>query len=164
YDNNADHTVAPTRGLVTRTQKFLDTANTFLTSSATYDAWGNLTSETDTAGSPTTYDIDATYHVYITRTTWPPAGTPTAQQTLSTAIGDWDVQCGEKRRETADLNAAMTTYTFDNLCRKTGTTRSGRDSETIDYHDLDIGTGSQRTEVVHPSPAGGFVSRTTFFD
>lgn len=157
YDGNASWQAMPTRGFPTETQSWLDTIGGYVSARATYDAFGNLTSETNRNNYTTTYEIDPTYHVYITRTTLPPAGTPAVAQSMSTPLPHWDVRCGVKLRETHDQNATRIEYDYDPLCRKTLTEYPGGGWETIAYT---VGSTGSNTEVTQPGP----VWRRTYFD
>jgi RHS repeat-associated protein len=111
YDGAGSSNVPPTAGKPTTSFKWLNTAFSYVTKTATYDSYGNVLSETDENGSTTSYDIDPTYHQYVVRTT-------NALGQFSTAV--WDPTCNV-RTQTTDVNGLITDTVYDNLCRLTNT-------------------------------------------
>lgn len=162
YDGAKDFKEPPQFGHVTATSKWLDSLNKYVTSTATYDKKGNLVSETKPLGGRTSYEIDATYQIYVTKTTLPPNS---AGVRRSMSASKLDAQCGAWTQEREDLNLASTSYRFDALCRKWRTEYPGGDYEAINYNDIAVGTSAQYTEVSHPGPVAGVpIWRRTFFD
>ncbi|HLZ07789.1 MAG TPA: toxin TcdB middle/N-terminal domain-containing protein, partial [Chloroflexota bacterium] len=111
YDYASSWDVEPWAGKPTSGLKWLDTDDSFITVSATYDYYGNVTSETDETGATTTYTIDPTYNQFVTQTT-----NALGQVTSAT----WDPQCAVRSTAT-DLNGQTSSMTFDQMCRLTYT-------------------------------------------
>jgi RHS repeat-associated protein len=141
------------RGRATKTEKWLDTANAFVATTATYDNAGNVVQETDGNGRPTNYTMDTSYNQYIASTTLFSGHVKNAT---------WDPQCSEKRAETVPANSATTQYTYDTFCRLTRTDFPGGNWEAVNYNNASIGTSGQHTEVSRPGPSGSLWKRTYF--
>jgi RHS repeat-associated protein len=172
YDNGATWQTPPTLGHVTKTLTWLNTSNSYIGSTlgdppyydTTYDSYGNVISTTDALNNATSYEIDPIYHQYITKITRPAAGTPAVSQIISSSITDWDVQCGVKRRETQTSNEGLlTSYTYDQLCRKTRSDYPNGGYEKISYNYFGIPT-LQQTEYAYPGPNGGDRWERSYFD
>ncbi|MFY0565417.1 FG-GAP-like repeat-containing protein [Archangium lansingense] len=133
YDGSGTYAAAPSRGLLTRQRNWNNQTGGYVNRSFGYDAWGNLTSETDERGYTRTMEYDATYRVQETR--------------LCNALGQcstkvWDGVLGLVKSQT-DINGNVTTYTHDALGRPVGTQLPNGSTETFAY--LDWGNpGAQR--------------------
>jgi len=69
YDGNiASWQTPPVKGDPTKAQAWLDTAGGYVTSTAAYDSYGNVTARTDPLGNVTSLVYDATYHLFVTET------------------------------------------------------------------------------------------------
>ncbi|MFN0248163.1 MAG: RHS repeat-associated core domain-containing protein [Kofleriaceae bacterium] len=120
-----------TRGLATRSEIWLDTANAFVQSSFAYDSAGNLISETDRNGQTTNYTYDSTYRTFVIETTLPPAGTPAVRLVTR---AEWDPRCGLATKERNQVNQS-TDVTYDAVCRRTRTQMVPGAWEQVAYHD-----------------------------
>jgi RHS repeat-associated protein len=89
----------------------------------TFDAYGNVTSVKDPRGNTTTttYDSAGQYPISVT----PPLATLDTQTT-------WDYRCGQPKSVTGP-NGDITTFTYDQLCRKTREDRPGGDFTRYEY-------------------------------
>jgi len=172
YDAAANWNTAATQGRVTKTLTWLDTNDNYIGSTSgtapyydtVYDSWGNVIASTDANNQTTRYAIDPTYHVYIVNTTKPAAGTPAIAQSTSTALADWDVQCGVRRKETQDSNGGIVTaFAYDDLCRKTRTDFPGSGYEKLSYKDFGIAS-LQSIETATPGPNGVDLWKRSYFD
>ncbi|WP_424831376.1 RHS repeat-associated core domain-containing protein [Ruegeria sp.] len=114
YDGAPDHwSVQPAKGQLTEYRlwrsgvgqgdPFVQTVGAF-----TYDAWGNVVSETDAKGRTTTHTYDTQKHLFRT------SSTNAAGHTAST---QWHHGCQVPLTET-DLNGLVTTVTLDGHCRE----------------------------------------------
>ncbi len=143
YDGATSWSSAPTVGNETQTQRWLSSANSFVTTSATYDAYGNVLTSTDALGHATTQTYDATYHLFATSTT------NALEQTTSSAF---DYVCGAAT-STTDANRQPTSFTYDPLCRLTQTTTPLGGFSLISYNSF--GTpGAQNVQTQGPSADG----------
>ncbi len=123
YDGNTTYAAAPVRGLVTRQRGWNNQTGGYITRSFGYDAWGNLTSETDERGYTRTVEYDPTYHRHEIK--------------RCNALG----QCSTKAWETGqdlvksqtDINGNVTTYTHDALGRPVQTLLPDGSTETFAY-------------------------------
>ncbi len=140
YDGSAVLSTPPTKGDVTRTDRWLNIGNALVSSSATYDSYGNKLTETDEVGNQTAYTYDPTYHLYVTETRNPLffAG-DTRQKTTAT----WNFVCG-KEATTTDIDGQVTNYTYDALCRPLTVTKPGGDFTTYAYANI----GNPQTQSV----------------
>ncbi|MFY0565416.1 FG-GAP-like repeat-containing protein [Archangium lansingense] len=133
YDGNGTYAAAPTKGRLTRQRAWNNQTGGYVNRSFGYDAWGNLTSETDERGYTRTMEYDATYHVRETRRC-------NALGQCSTKT--WDAAQGLVKSQT-DINGNVTTYTHDALGRPVSTLLPDGSTETFAY--LDWGNpGAQR--------------------
>lgn len=151
YDGDTTGGVVPTVGKATRIWNWLNSPDSVLISNVAYDTWGNVITETDAQDYSTNYTIDPKYHQYITEVKNP------LLQTTSTALSEWDVQCGQRRKETQDQNGASTIHSYDNLCRRIRTDFPGDGWQTISYDPT-----LRITEVTGPSPNGNLWEKTYF--
>ena len=143
YDGNDDWRVAPLRGKPTRSALWLDTTNSYISTTATYDDWGNLTSETDALGNATTYEFDNTRQ-FVTRTTNALGHRTTAR---------WDPACATRTQIVAP-NGGVTKRRYDALCRLTRTDTPGSGWSTHDYYDYVDEATTSYVEVRGPSADG----------
>ncbi len=107
YDGASTWNQAPSAGKPTQGLAWLNTANAFVSTRATYDTWGNVTSETDANGHTTTYTIDPIYHQFVT--------------VVRNALGQsssttWDPVCGARTTVT-DANGQVSSMQTDAMCR-----------------------------------------------
>ena len=164
YDGNTAWNAPPTRGHATLMLAWLDTTGTYIASRAEFDGFGNVSQEIDALGNVVKYDVDPTFHQYITGVTQAFGSTTTAQQSSTTV---WNPRCSEKIQET-DANGNSTTFSFDLLCRKTGADLPGGGYEAIIYDASLVGTSGQYTEVLRPGATGpsanGVIWERTYFD
>ena len=108
YDGQASWRVPPTKGRPTQSASWLNTSNSYATTKASYDAWGNVVSETDALGKTTKYTMDSSKQ-YIVKTV-----NPLGQSHSAT----WDPLCGV-RTQVTDVNGGVSPRTYDALCRLT---------------------------------------------
>ncbi len=103
--------LAPSKGDATQKLRWLNTNNSYVTTKATYDSWGNALTTKDELDNTTTKVYDATYRLY-------PISTTNALNQTHTQT--WDVLCGKPLVATG-LNGSSdkTTVTYDHLCRET---------------------------------------------
>ena len=111
YDGATSWSTPPRVGKPTQGLKWASTTNSYVVTSATYDAWGTVASETNEVGATTYYTLDPTYHQYRTG--------------LTNALGQaqttsWDPVCVRKTGQT-DPNGQLVTMAYDALCRLTQT-------------------------------------------
>jgi|GEM_PF-3023518 len=131
YYDGGSLTAAPTKGDVTRSEQWLNTTNSFIGSTATYDSFGNKLTETDPLGATTTTTWESIYGRY--------------PLSVSNALGHVsaltiDPVC-EQKATTTDPNLAITTYTYDNFCRVTREARA--DGGHTDTAYVNFGTPDQ---------------------
>ncbi|CAG1007425.1 partial tRNA(Glu)-specific nuclease WapA, partial [Anaerolineales bacterium] len=119
YDNLPGYTSAPTRGALTRVDRW-DGSTWLLATRTAYDAWGNPTVITNALGLTTTMTYDGSYHLY------PIAVSNMLNQTTRT---DYDLALGVPLAVT-DPNSAVTNYRYDTFGRLLKIIKPG-DSETI---------------------------------
>jgi RHS repeat-associated protein len=119
YDNLPGYTSAPTRGALTRVDRW--DGSTWIPATRTaYDAWGNPTVITNALGFTTTMTYDESYHLYAI------AVTNALNQTTRT---DYDLALGVPLAVT-DPNSAVTNYRYDTFGRLLKIIKPG-DSESI---------------------------------
>ncbi|MGO4339990.1 toxin TcdB middle/N-terminal domain-containing protein, partial [Labrys sp. KB_33_2] len=119
YDGASEAT-PPVKGDVTSTRAWLDPGNHWVTTSASYDGYGNKVSSTDALGNRAETLYDTTYHLF-----------PVEER------NPLYVQNGDTRQKTQpitdpvcqtltgmiDLNGQTTSYGYDGLCRITSVTQ-----------------------------------------
>ncbi|WP_424831391.1 RHS repeat-associated core domain-containing protein [Ruegeria sp.] len=102
----------PTKGLLTQVRRMRRDAQHVASEQTvgtySYDAWGNVVSETDAKGRTTTHTYDTQKHLFRT------SSTNAAGHTAST---QWHHGCQVPLTET-DLNGLVTTVTLDGHCRE----------------------------------------------
>ena len=107
YDDATDWATAPIRGKVTRTEQWDDASNRYIVSSATYDTWGNLTSESDPLGNTTQFDSDPEFHMLAVKKT---------NALNQSSASQYHPRCLAISGET-DINGLFTEYFYDRFCR-----------------------------------------------
>lgn len=141
---------APTRGLVTRVAEWNDQTNTHTkVTSFTYDARGNLVSETDPLGNVTRTEYETTYHLYPIRIT----------NALGhvTTIG-WNLLFGLENSRT-DPNGGVTNTNYDVFGRRTRQEIVGLQTTNFAYRNWG-NPAQQHTEVsVVDGSTGGLWER-----
>jgi RHS repeat-associated protein len=124
---------------------------TFATSTQSFDAYGNVTSKTDAAGSRTDFVYDTANQLYVTETRLPKyfdAVPDTRFKTTAT----WNTVCQLPLTATG-LNLQVTAMTYDALCRKSTVSLPGGGYENIYYSD--IGDPNIQRIATTQTPAGG---------
>jgi RHS repeat-associated protein len=147
YDGAAAYTTPSVKGDITQRKVWLNLPTSgFITSTATYDTYGNLTSSTDPIGSITTTIYDTTYHLFPIEVRDPLYATDTRHKVLTS----WDYVCGLPD-EITDLNGQITDNDYDNLCRPTRTESPNGNFTLTSYNN--IGTpANQNIRIVTPKP------------
>lgn len=126
---------------------------------ASYDALGNMTSEANGFGNTTSYIYDGTYSLFPEEVRNPRYGTDSRQKKALS----WDKVCGVVLSET-DESGAVTSHTYDNLCRKIRTDLAGGGRISYDFENWGDPTASyNRTRTLHPNGAGE-VTQEAYFD
>jgi hypothetical protein len=116
YDGASNWATAPTAGLLTSTQKWLDTPpSTPIVTSSTYDSSGNVLVATDANGNPTHYTYDPTFDTFRISTT-----NALGQTTRSV----WDFGCASTI-STEDVNGHFVCTQLDSFCRPVETAGPG---------------------------------------
>src|SRR5262249_48310643 len=111
YDGATAWSAAPSVGNPTQQLHWVNTSNSFVATSATFDSFGNALTATDAMGNTTTTTYDATYHTYAVTVT-------NALQQTSTK--GWDTACGVTTSDTGPNGPSdRVTTTYDALCRPT---------------------------------------------
>ena len=143
YDDATDWRTPPTRGLPTKSLQWLNTTNSYVVTSATYDERGNVVTETNALGHTVRYEFDDA-HRFVTSTT---------NELGHEARAEWDPVCGV-RTKLIDINNKHTTYEYDALCRLIRTDAPGGEWETRRYHDYVDRDQTAYVEVRGPSADG----------
>jgi hypothetical protein len=115
YDGSSSWTTAPTVGLLTSSQRWLNTSSGFVITSAQFDSHGNVVVKTDGDGNSTHFAYDPTYDTFLVSTT-----NALGQTTQSV----WDFGCDETV-STQDLNGQWACVQYDSLCRPIETAGPG---------------------------------------
>jgi len=151
YDGNTGSwQTPPVKGDPTRLQAWLDTTGGYVTSTAQYDSYGNVTARTDPLGNVTTLIYDATYHLFVTEARDPLY--PSDPRHKTTAV--WNFVCAAPT-ETRDLNNLATTYQYDQLCRPTRADTPGGGFAIASYNNLGSPTAQYiRTETPAADASG----------
>ena len=143
YDGASSTGASPSRGDLTRLERWNGGAVWIPSERYGYDAFGNRTSSQDALGALTSYDFDPT-KLFVTRTTRPLGHVTTAT---------WDPTCQAPATST-DLNGQLTSYTYDPLCRLRQRSEPGGGFEQR-YYDSLGSVGAQNVRVETPASAGG---------
>lgn len=105
YDNQSVGT-APTRGKLNDRSDYKN-AGTTQRNTFTYDAFGNVATSTNGENETTSYEYDATYRLFVTKTIYPSGLVETAVPNAA---------CSGPATKTG-LNGAVISYTYDVFCR-----------------------------------------------
>jgi RHS repeat-associated protein len=149
YYDNGGLAAAPSKGDLTRTENWLNTTGAFIASTATYDGFGNQSSVTDPLGHVTSTNWESTLGLF------PLTSTNALNQMASMT---WDPVCGTQSQAT-DLNGKVTSWTYDNLCRRTKETRPDGGYTTYGYSNFGSPTTQYTSETIN-----GTLWRRNFFD
>lgn len=98
----------------------------WLTTTYTYDAWGNPVSETDPSGATATMELDAELQTFVVRSTTP----PNAQGLRMTSAHGYDARFGVRTAAT-DANGVTRTTVYDGLGRATELWGPGPDGQPV---------------------------------
>ncbi len=145
-----------------------------------YDAWGNLASQTAPNGTLKTTNYEGTRHAYaLVETVQPPAGQGATLATYYQYYGfndqDCPGQCGQLHWVT-DANGQSTSYTYDVFHRLTDLRRPGADASSPaseKYAYTNYASSSAPFEVQHSlrddangdaSPAASYHEQWSFYD
>ncbi len=160
YDGNTTNwQTPPVKGDATRTQAWLNTTGGFVTSNATYDTYGNVTSTIDPLGNTTTLIYDPTYRLFVTEVRDPLYPTDSRHKTTAS----WDYVCGLPT-ETRDLNNLPTTTAYDALCRPRKVTTPSGAFACTNYLNLGSPTAQHvETQTVPPAPESTTACSATSF-
>jgi RHS repeat-associated protein len=160
YDGNTtDWQTPPVKGDATRAQAWLNTTGGFVASNATYDAYGNVTSQSDPLGNTTTLIYDPIYHLFVTEARDPLYPVDSRHKTTAT----WDYVCGLPT-ETRDLNDQPTTTQYDALCRPRKVTTPSGAFACTSYLSLGSPTAQHiETQTVPPAPEAVTACSATAF-
>jgi YD repeat-containing protein len=151
-DGAATHTAVPTRCELTR-ERVYTTSTAYADTLTSYDAWGNVASQTDPVGNVTANSYDGAYHLFLTQAQTPLAG-------LSTKT-DWDMVCGLPVKQ-AGFNGSLaqtpstgevTTTSYDALCRELRKDMPGGAFTEKAY--VNFGQPSSQRIETQSTPAGG---------
>ncbi len=153
YDGAANYITPPTVGALTEVRKWDSQTGGFVTSQMGYDAWGNITSETDERGYQATITYDPVYHVY------PIAAVNGLGQSTTR---QWDYVLGLET-SSVDANNAVTQTTYDRFGRRETLTFPDGSVTTFQY----IGWGyphSQHILETKPDGSADGLWKKTFQD
>jgi RHS repeat-associated protein len=153
YDGAGTYAAAPTLGSISRKQLWDSSTGGYAISSYAYDAWGNVTRQTDAMGGVTTTTYDPLAHLYPT-STCDALGFCTTQT--------WDNALGAITAKT-DPNGMTTSYTYDALgrpARKTLADGSWTQHEYLSWGDV----WNQRSRETTADGSNAPPYRETFFD
>ena len=67
YDGATSSSVPPVNGDMTRSDDWLNQPNSWLSSTAQYDTYGNKIASTDPMGNRSAWVYDTTYHIFVTQ-------------------------------------------------------------------------------------------------
>jgi RHS repeat-associated protein len=123
YDGATAYTTAPTRGLATKQRDWLDRDGSYVETTRTFDARGNVLTRKDPRGATTTWTYDSV------RVLHPIRECNALGQCAATA---WNLALAKPTSET-DANGKATAYSYDGLGRPTRTARPDGSSVTFAY-------------------------------
>jgi RHS repeat-associated protein len=154
YDQATAASVPPTRGNLTRTERWdSKTGGYVVTSQLQYDAYGNVTRRTDARGQSTSTTFDATYHQFPTQVT---------NALGHTVTTDWNTVLG-LATAVIDANGAAIRTTYDALGQKRSTVDAANAETRWDY--LDTGNPAlQRVRTTRPDGSGDGLWSETYHD
>jgi RHS repeat-associated protein len=158
YDGAAGYSAVPIKGDVTRARAWISTngsSEDWAETTATFDAKGNLKTETDAVGATTTYTYDDEYDLFRQNEKLTVGGV------LHNVDTSWNKPCG-KPSEVRDVNNRPTTFTYDVFCRETRRDLPGGDWRTTAYSN--IGTPTSQTIRVNSLSPAGTISAYSDFD
>ena len=123
------------------------TPDHYLPSRATYDGFGNVTSQSDPLNNSTSLIYDTTYRIFVTEARDPLYSADNRHKTTAT----WDFICALPT-ETRDLNDQPTKTDYDALCRPRKIKTPSNAVTCINYVNLG-NPGTQHIETQTPPPA-----------
>jgi RHS repeat-associated protein len=132
--------------------RWLNTTNTTVNTSATYDGFGNKLSATDEVGASTSWTYDATYHTFQTGqcqgTTG--CGAPTCPAPFLCSYQGWDTVIGQLSSST-DVNGSVTSWNHDAFGRVMLESRPDGATTTTSY----VNWGTPGAEYVQEAVSDG---------
>jgi len=137
YYDGSTATAAPTKGDLTRIRKWNSETGAYIKTDMTYDAWGNLVSETDPRGFTATTAYDATYRIYPIRAT---------NALNQSSNRTWDYTLGLETVHT-DPNGAATRTAYDAFGRRVSLTYPDGSVSTFQYVSWSSPTAKRIREV-----------------
>ncbi|MBI4329951.1 MAG: SMP-30/gluconolactonase/LRE family protein [Chloroflexi bacterium] len=142
YDGNASYTEQPTKGDLTKLEKYDPASQGAVNWQKTYDSYGNVLTETDANGRTTDYLYDSTYHTFVTKKTLPLVSGQAQRMEDNYA---WNYTGARMTSET-DVNGQTTSYEYDTFWRPTKLIRPGDSSgsPTIQHQYQNWGTINQQ--------------------
>ena len=141
YDGNPDHAKVPTRGLITKAHVWNKQANTYHTTTNSYDSYSNLTQTKDALNRATSYTYDGTFQLYQT----------SATNALGQRITQkWDTVLGLPT-ESTDLNGNSTKTVYDVFGRVQHVSYPNNGSEVYSYADW----GNPQTQRIRTTRGDG---------
>ena len=144
YDGQASATAPPLKGDVTATTVWLNTTNTWLTATASYDSFGNLLSVTDALGHTSTTSYESTYHLYPTQVC----------NALHQCMGQtWNTVLGVQTSQIDQANSGTPTSTmaYDVFGRLVKQTNPDGSSRTMAY----VNQGNPATQYIQTAVSDG---------
>jgi RHS repeat-associated protein len=158
FDGQGDHTMSPVKGDVTKSARWVDTDNTYVAQSFTYDSFGNRIAQVNEVGERSEVTFDSVYNKYAVSARdalyFKGGANANAHQTSAT----YDPVCGLPKTAT-DMNGQTTANTYDVYCRPVRTDKPGGDYARTTYEKL--GDPAAQTVTVYTSaPAGSGASES----
>lgn len=124
YDGLAQN-APPSKGMVTKSEDWVDNLGRYIAKSSSYDAYGNRLSHTDPLGTVTTYSYDSVVHQFLTQSC--NALGHCASTTVNNAIQEPTSQ--------TEANGNTINYRFDVFGRPTRTTQPDGSYVELSYVD-----------------------------